>query len=431
MLKVPCAALSVPNVLYNGKVAPYQAGSTWDLRDVKLTQTRSDWELKIYTLVQEYKLDDTKSHPSGFNPKLFWKSHATAQRYKAELENIINKYDIGKLQWSGHLDLDSVDFDDINLGMSKAKKSGANCVLLILKKKDVSAYSIFKDLADRCYGLQAICLTEDANWQKSKKEHRPLQGYFGNIAMKLNLKMTGVNQAIGQLDALYADTLVLGAHVTHPSSGAISGCPSIAAIVGSVDNWGRYRGSMRLQDRENKEVSNLISQRYSSAFLANIRQMIDEVVSMVEERIRDWSETNKKKLPTNILYYRDGVSEGQYAQVKHLELEKIRTAFNNVATGGETFNLIAIVAAKRHHTRFYPDAKKDMDRTDKDAEANCQPGTLVDQVVTSPFFTDFYLQSHKGLEGTARPTHYFVLENESDWGVKTIVEHVSLHTSTV
>jgi hypothetical protein len=32
--------------------------------------------------------------------------------------------------------------------------------------------------------------------------------------------------------------------------------------------------------------------------------------------------------------------------------------------------------------------------------------------VTSSCFQDFYLQSHNGIKGTARPAHYFMLENE-------------------
>ena len=43
---------------------------------------------------------------------------------------------------------------------------------------------------------------------------------------------------------------------------------------------------------------------------------------------------------------------------------------------------------------------------------NCKPGTLVDTAITSPYFQDFYLQSHDGIKGTAKSAHYFVLENE-------------------
>jgi eukaryotic translation initiation factor 2C len=52
-----------------------------------------------------------------------------------------------------------------------------------------------------------------------------------------------------------------------------------------------------------------------------------------------------------------------------------------------------------------------MEKADQDdrGNANCKPGTYVDRVVTSPYYDDFYLQSHSGIKGTARPTHYFPL----------------------
>ena len=144
---------------------------------------------------------------------------------------------------------------------------------------------------------------------------------------------------------------------------------------------------------------------------------------MVKERVKDWVEEQKQpgqpgKMPKNILYYRDGVSESQYSAVRDLELPHIRTAYSSafdelVSEGkikeyenSKTVNLTAIVVAKRHHVRFYPAPKG---RMDKD---NCYPGTYVDNVVTPPYFQDFYLQSHTAIKGTARPAHYFVLVNE-------------------
>jgi eukaryotic translation initiation factor 2C len=72
-------------------------------------------------------------------------------------------------------------------------------------------------------------------------------------------------------------------------------------------------------------------------------------------------------------------------------------------------NLSAVIVTKRHHTRFYPINAWDKD---KYGNQNCMPGTCVDQLVTSPYYQDFYLQSHSGIKGTARPTHYFALQND-------------------
>ena len=80
--------------------------------------------------------------------------------------------------------------------------------------------------------------------------------------------------------------------VTHPSPGSLLGTPSIAAIVGSVNqNGGKFLGSMRLQPRD------------------TACEDIKDVEGMVLERLKAWFTNNGRTLPRNILYYRDGVSD--------------------------------------------------------------------------------------------------------------------------
>lgn len=119
------------------------------------------------------------------------------------------------------------------------------------------------------------------------------------------------------------------------------------------------------------------------------------------ERLKAWVQ-HRKSYPTNVLYYRDGVSTGQYDQVKKDELVQIRQAYEAIVKK-PLKKLTAIVAVKRHHTHLYPVKGQGM------KNGNCIPGTMVDSGITSPYFSDFYLQSHHGLQGTAIPTHYFTL----------------------
>jgi eukaryotic translation initiation factor 2C len=82
--------------------------------------------------------------------------------------------------------------------------------------------------------------------------------------MKANLKFRGINHCAESSNDVskkwLKDTLVLGADVTHPSGGALPGCPSIAAVVGSTEETGgRFLGSVQLQSEGNKEVSYLYS----------------------------------------------------------------------------------------------------------------------------------------------------------------------------
>jgi eukaryotic translation initiation factor 2C len=59
---------------------------------------------------------------------------------------------------------------------------------------------------------------------------------------------------------------------------------------------------------------------------------------------------------------------------------------------------------------------------------NCPPGTLVDTAITSPYYQDFYLQSHNAIKGTAHPAHYFVLVNEMGLSETNIQDFVSTDT---
>ncbi|KAF1972478.1 hypothetical protein BU23DRAFT_373868, partial [Bimuria novae-zelandiae CBS 107.79] len=111
--------------------------------------------------------------------------------------------------------------------------------------------------------------------------------------------------------------------------------------------------------------------------------------------------------PTNILYYRDGVSTGQFEEVL-TELEQIRKAYIGLDGNRFQLKLIALFVVKRHLTCVYSTPRPN------GKVQNCQPGTLVDSVITSPLYSDFYLQSHHALDGTAIPTHYFVLESKMD-----------------
>jgi eukaryotic translation initiation factor 2C len=161
--------------------------------------------------------------------------------------------------------------------------------------------------------------------------------------------------------------------------------------------------------------------------------MTDDLKSMVVDRLWDWFSLNKRKHPKNILYYRDGVGDSQFEEVRNKELVDIRDGYDQFvkevrkAFGGDEEDspppkLTAVVCTKRHHTRFYPTKPADMQIN---AQDNCKPGTLVEQSVTNPYFTDFYLQSHNGIKGAAKPAHYFVLVNEMEIGVSDLQHLVS------
>lgn len=140
--------------------------------------------------------------------------------------------------------------------------------------------------------------------------------------------------------------------------------------------------------------------------------MITDLADMVVERIKSY-QAKSKKLPERIIFFRDGVSEGQFKIVVADELVKIKEAFGRLGTAKTPFlpKLSIIIAGKRHHTRFYP-----VDEAGKDQTGNPRAGTVVDRGVTSVFDSDFFLQAHGGLQGTFQnmsfsPAHWQLMSN--------------------
>ncbi|PSN65856.1 Piwi-domain-containing protein [Corynespora cassiicola Philippines] len=281
---------------------------------------------------------------------------------------------------------------DVDRELQNASLSKPDLVILMLKSFNRKAYSDFKNLADRKFGVQSVCITYEKGNSPSNSAK-----YMTNVAMKVNLKFGGINSYVTEVDQNLDKAMLLGADVVHPSSTAGKGCPSIAAIVGSMDDRGQvYQGAMRLNPRSLDVTDREIIDR-------------DLVKEMVMEMLKKW-----KDLPKSIIYYRDGVSEGQFEKVRDIEAAGIKDAFDAVIkmkgrmVMKPSFHIAVVVGRKRHHTRFYPINEKDKD---KFGNQNCSPGTCVDRLVTSPYYNDFYLQSHSGIKGTARPTHYFVVKN--------------------
>ncbi|KZT63105.1 argonaute-like protein [Daedalea quercina L-15889] len=260
-------------------------------------------------------------------------------------------------------------------------------VLVILSNGDKHVYSGLKHLCDVYLDVPTVCV----HAAKIRKEKGQVM-YFANVALKVNMKMGGVNHSLDQRNMTWlmqAPTMLVGMDVTHPGFGTVKGTPSIAAVVGSVDaKYGQFPATLRIQESK--------------------KEMITDLAGMMEERLNAFK-AKSKVLPERILVYRDGVSEGQFAIVVAEEMPEIKKAFQKFNTAQKPYSpkLTIVICGKRHHTRFYPTETQHADRL-----GNPKAGTVVDRGVTSVYDFDFFLQAHGGLQGTTRPTHYYVVHDE-------------------
>ncbi|KAJ7178055.1 argonaute-like protein [Mycena filopes] len=260
-------------------------------------------------------------------------------------------------------------------------------ILVVLSNGDKHIYSGIKHLADSWLDVATVCVHS----AKIRKEKGQLQ-YFANVALKVNMKMGGINHSLDTQSMVWLNqepTMLVGIDVTHPGPGSVKGTPSIAAVVASCDrNFAQFPCSMEIQESKKEMVTNL--------------------AGMMTERLKLFLDMNKV-LPKRILVYRDGVSEGQFPIVIREELPAIRAACRRFE--GYNPKITIVICGKRHHTRFYP-----TEAANAAPDGNPKAGTVVDRGVTAVYEFDFFLQAHGGLQGTTRPTHYYVVHDEIGFG---------------
>uniref|UniRef100_A0A4W5L743 Argonaute RISC catalytic component 2 n=1 Tax=Hucho hucho TaxID=62062 RepID=A0A4W5L743_9TELE len=240
-----------------------------------------------------------------------------------------------------------------------------------------------KRVGDTVLGMATQCV-QVKNVQKTTPQT------LSNLCLKINVKLGGVNNILlpqGRPLVFQQPVIFLGADVTHPPAGD-GKKPSIAAVVGSMDaHPSRYCATVRVQQHR--------------------QDIIQDLATMVRELLIQFYKSTRFK-PTRIIYYRDGISEGQFNQVLQHELLAIREACIKLEKDyqpGITF----VVVQKRHHTRLFC-----MDRNERVGKSgNIPAGTTVDTKITHPSEFDFYLCSHAGIQGTSRPSHYHVLWDDN------------------
>jgi eukaryotic translation initiation factor 2C len=252
MLQVPCHRLNNPQVQYDQGFAVAGANTgRWDLRSKRFLRGNSNAPFHFVFLI---------------SPDLVLQN-ITVNNYVRDFITQITSTGVGRAVEGSRIYLQSTRQNELDsaLRSASALKIRPDVVILLLKAKSIPIYSTFKYFADCVYGLQSICMTEEKCLDaRSVRKNRDgsvtgsLRGtpqYVGNITMKANLKKGGVNHATELVQNVAKDTLVLGADVTHPSPGALSGAPSIAAVVGSLDGTGgKFVGELSLQIKDRKEV---------------------------------------------------------------------------------------------------------------------------------------------------------------------------------
>jgi len=394
MAVVPARILPYPGIQYGRSMAEVDQRASWNLRNIKFQKgaTLSNWAVLVIG-------DGGRDEFQGNNdPEL----HRTIAGFMSMCNTsgmrIQNKPTVvGAKLPPKHRD-DGIRSQAIAIIKSAllSMKSKPEFILVILSSGDKHIYNGLKKLCDTEMDVATSCVHS----AKIRKEKGQMQ-YFANVALKVNMKLGGVNHILDKNSMTWfkqRPTMLVGMDVTHPGPGSVSGTPSIAAVVANCDaDFAQYPCSMRVQESK--------------------KEMITDIEQMLIERLLLFNKRNKGILPERILVYRDGVSEGQFKAVIEEELPGMKAAFRKFDTAQKPYlpRLTIVICGKRHHTRFYP-----TNEAEADDKGNPRPGTVVDRGVTSVYNFDFFLQAHGGLQGTTRPTHYYVVHDELGFKADTL-----------
>ncbi|XP_077504227.1 protein argonaute-2-like [Amblyomma americanum] len=219
-----------------------------------------------------------------------------------------------------------------------------------------------KQVAETELSLRTQCILDNNAVQKCNA------ALIQNLCQKINAKMGGINNSLLMPEKpklLHRPVIVIGADVSHPSPGD-KVRPSIAVCVGSLDSVpSKFHATIRVQIEDSEAKTRV--------------EIIKDLKDMMKELLLVFYRTTGHK-PERIVFYRDGVSEGQFLEVRNREVSVTRLACAEMSPT-ETYepSLTFTVVQKRRHPRFMP--ANDSDGVGK--FRNAPPSTTVVFVVVS------------------------------------------------
>ncbi|KAK0483210.1 Piwi domain-containing protein [Armillaria novae-zelandiae] len=266
----------------------------------------------------------------------------------------------------------------------------AELLVCILPENAADLYIAVKRAGDVTHGVPTQCVRWTRRFHEGYNA-RKFNQYHNNLILKINTKLSGrgfVPQDLAMKFFADAPTMIIGADVSHAGPGSMA--PSVASVVASMDLYGaQYTARMEIQ-RSRQEI---------------IEKLDDMVFSCLEAFY-----AKNNVVPQRLIFYRDGVSEGEFEIVRREEMGKSLEAAVQRFYKGKGVNrrpqLTFLVVTKRHHFRFFPSPGQG------DRSANCHAGFFVDNELKHPVYNDFYLQSQAGLKGTSIPGHYTILHDD-------------------
>ncbi|XP_037901335.1 protein argonaute-2-like isoform X3 [Glossina fuscipes] len=371
-IKVHFRLLPPPELEYCGGKTACPRDGAWQLADVKFLETSKVNQGHKWAIVYENKGRPINAH--------------SLEDFKKAFQRTAQQVDV-KLAQEGEIR----GFQNIDWVLQDLAKEGYALVIVVLPNYGTS-YSSVKQNAELKVGILTQCIKERTVLRAPKDA-----SVIHNLMLKVNAKLNGTNHKVSEekeaglkeLLQPISNVMFMGADVTHPSPDQRH-IPSVVGVAASHDAYGAcYNMQYRLQRSTVEEI--------------------EDMKSITEYHLNVYK-SYQNRYPAHIIYYRDGVSDGQFPKIKKDELGGIRRACDQAGCNPK---ITCLIVVKRHHTRFFP-LRQSQGYRDFN---NVEPGTVVDQYIVHPNEKQFFLVSHKAVQGTAKPTRYNVIEDDANFNI--------------
>ncbi|XP_070067653.1 protein aubergine isoform X2 [Drosophila takahashii] len=249
-------------------------------------------------------------------------------------------------------------------------------VMVVIKATNEEKYSCIKKrtCVDRPVPSQVVTLRVIAPRQEKSAG---LMSIATKVVIQMNAKLMG---APWMIELPLRGLMTVGFDVCHSSKNKNK---SYGALVATMDQKTscRYFSSVT-EHMKGQELSDQMSLNMTCALKA----------------YREHHGT----LPERILFFRDGVGDGQLYQVVNTEVKFLKAKLDEIyksAGKEEGCRMAFIIVSKRINSRYFVNKR------------NPLPGTVVDDVITLPERYDFFLVSQAVRQGTVSPTSYNVISD--------------------
>jgi len=319
------------------------------------------------------------------------------------LESFVKKFvvearrrgiNIGEVSDSRILDIPvngGSEFDALKTAFDQARTGNCQFILLLTDFEDKIVHGILKKFERQTQIVTQNVTTDTVS--KFMEEGGNLET-INNVIQKTNEKCGGSNYQIelfGSSDKLGKDDLFVGI-ATNQLTGEVrkddgSDQPS---VIGYAAN----------------DHQSPIKFTGDYIFAKPFRNEVISVVKPILEKVLERFNRNRGYYPKRVFLYLNGMSEGSYTDLlKYV----IPIARNTVQLKCNAI-LAVINGTKLHNVRLIP--SNIPSTATKAREQNVNPGTVVDSDIVSPLYDEFYLVSHAGNLGTARPPRFSIVCND-------------------